>query len=231
MKNTIIPIVLSFGPSHVTVAFKDVRRLSLRVNRDKITVSAPLFTKISTIETFVNNNLDWIEKHLLLEKDDDIYMLGKRYSVTVAEGKSKVAIIDDAFVVYAPDGNIDKAKKTLLSRWRRDSKEYFLSELERAYDEVKTVFDVAELPRLVVCSARSYWGKCFYKNNLIKLSYYLYQADPDTIRYVMLHELCHFRHHGHDRSFYEALSKVYPDVKGAKKRLKNYHSKLWFDIE
>ena len=231
MKSTVIPIELSYGISHVTVFYKDVKRLILHVKKDKIIASVPKYTSKKTIEEFILKNVDWIEKHLVLDEDNNVNILGKVYSIEVVDGRPKVELTDSVIKLFAVNSDPQAAKKTLLSWWKRQAKEYFLTESQKVYDEVKEVFSLDSFPKIIVSSAHSYWGKCFYQKNVIKLSYYLYQADPDTIKYVIYHEFCHLKYYSHDKAFYEALAKYYPDVKGAKKQLKGFHSKLWFDAE
>ena len=229
MKSTVIPITLSYGPAHVTVYFKDVKRLNLRVKNDKIIASVPRFTSLKTVESFINKNLGWIEERLNLESEKEVYILGKKHLINVSDGKNNVDLKDGEITVYSVGADETEAKKTLLNWWKRQFKAYILPITEQVYGEVKTAFSIADFPKITVCSAHSFWGKCFYTKNVIKISHYLFQADPETIKYVVYHEFCHLKYHGHDKDFYDALSFFYPDVKGAKKKLKEYRSKLWFD--
>ena len=229
MKSTVIPIILSTGIAHATVYYKDIKRLNLRVKGKDIMISAPIFTSMKSIESFVAKNVPWIESRLDLNSDDNIYYLGKKYDIEVKAGKSHVEITDGRFTVCSPDGTVDSAKKVLLRWWKKRAKEEFISQSMEIYEEVKRAYKIKEYPQIILSSAHGYWGKCFYQRNEIKYSYYLLQADRDTIKYVIYHEFAHIDHHGHDQAFYDAVRLFYPDVKGAKKRLKNYSTVLWFD--
>ena len=39
----------------------------------------------------------------------------------------------------------------------------------------------------------------------------LIQTAPHEIEYVIIHELCHRRHHHHGAEFYKLLSRILPD--------------------
>jgi predicted metal-dependent hydrolase len=65
------------------------------------------------------------------------------------------------------------------------------------------------------------WGSCSNKGK-ITLSSELIRLSDNYIEYVIIHELCHLRHHNHGPRFYEMLSELYPEWKTVRKEMKNY---------
>jgi hypothetical protein len=55
---------------------------------------------------------------------------------------------------------------------------------------------------------------------VVTLNRHLVKASPECIEFVVAHELCHLRHHGHDAKFYALLSSVLPDWKQRRARLR-----------
>ena len=68
--------------------------------------------------------------------------------------------------------------------------------------------------------AKRQWGSCSYKND-ISINYMLLQFPINTIRYVVLHELCHIEEKNHSARFYNLVSLYMSDYKKEEERLKH----------
>ncbi len=69
---------------------------------------------------------------------------------------------------------------------------------------------------------KSRWGSCSsYKKN-ITLNTHLRYLPDHIIGYVVLHELTHLFEKGHNKGFWQRISKVYPDYRDIKKELLAY---------
>ena len=62
------------------------------------------------------------------------------------------------------------------------------------------------------------WGSCSPAGR-ITLNPHLVKAPRECIDYVLLHELCHLRHHNHSTRFYKALDANMPHWRAVKQRL------------
>lgn len=58
-----------------------------------------------------------------------------------------------------------------------------------------------------ITSAKKRFGSCAYNNSLC-FSYLLILQPYDAIRYVVVHELAHIKHHNHSKDFYLFVSKT-----------------------
>ena len=67
--------------------------------------------------------------------------------------------------------------------------------------------------RLAVKNNRSNWGSCSSKGN-INLNLRLMQVPEHLRDYVILHELCHLRHHDHGPAFHALLEQLCTDCFG-----------------
>ena len=65
------------------------------------------------------------------------------------------------------------------------------------------------------------WGSCA-RDGRIVLNVRLAQLPPACIDYVILHELCHLRHHHHGRPFYDLLARLVPDGKERRTELARF---------
>lgn len=59
--------------------------------------------------------------------------------------------------------------------------------------------------RVAIKNNISNWGSCSGKNN-INLNMRLMLVSPELQRYVLLHELCHLKHHNHSLAFHHLLN-------------------------
>lgn len=78
-----------------------------------------------------------------------------------------------------------------------------------------------EYPQIKFRKMKSQWGNCYYKKGVITFSTNLVYAPLECIEYVVCHEFVHFIESNHSPKFYEQLSKIMPDWKERRKKLKN----------
>ena len=91
-----------------------------------------------------------------------------------------------------------------------------LPEKVRHYAELTGLIPTA----LHITSAKTRFGSCSGKNS-VSLSWRLMMYDEKAVDYVVLHELCHIKHHNHSDKFYALIEKYMPDYKKRAKLLKN----------
>ena len=72
---------------------------------------------------------------------------------------------------------------------------------------------------ITVTSARTLFGSCSGKNRL-SFSWRLMEYPEEAIDYVVVHELCHIRHHDHSPAFYDLIASVMPDHKARRALLR-----------
>jgi len=66
----------------------------------------------------------------------------------------------------------------------------------------------------------SRWGSCQPKKGIVTFSKYLAYAPPECVKYVVLHEFTHFFEANHGKGFYTELSRVCPNYKALRERMK-----------
>lgn len=72
--------------------------------------------------------------------------------------------------------------------------------------------------RLTIRGQRTRWGS-YSTSGTISLNYLLMFLEPELVRCVLLHELCHARYRGHGPRFYGLLGKLEPDYQELDTRL------------
>mgnify|MGYP002583460177 FL=1 len=80
-----------------------------------------------------------------------------------------------------------------------------------------------DLPKftLRVRKMKTRWGVCNKSSMTVTLNTELITKDVNLIDYVIVHELCHFKHMDHSPKFWNEVAKYYPYYKQARKELNN----------
>ena len=78
---------------------------------------------------------------------------------------------------------------------------------------------------LRIADQKSLWGSCAADGN-ISLSWRLVLAPPGVFRYVVVHELCHIRHHDHSDQFWALVAQQMPEFEAHRRWLKDQGHRL-----
>ncbi len=196
------------------------KTMSIKVENGQVFVYAPLLAPEFMIDNFVKKHEKWIEKKLNdprinvnfdLENDTEIYFLGTKYKLIILTGKKfKFLIRDDNLILYG------RSIRSIKSNYKK----YLVAILSQYASEVKDELGIDF--ELAFKFYKSRWGCCYSKKNLIILNYLLACLPYRLIKYVIYHEVAHFRQGNHQQQFYQELAKICPEYKRLAKELKDY---------
>ena len=217
------------------IVYSRRRSIGISVNPDSgITVRAPYRTSIKKIENLVLSKSVWIKKHLdnyksatrinsakVLVDGEPVLFRGKIYHIRFVESKTHFIKLLENNIEIGSRGIEEREKAgQMLEKWyKRIAEEIFRSKFEEIlrrfenYHFTPTEFSVRALKRR--------WGSCTSKGK-ITISSELVKLDEIFLEYVILHELCHLKHHNHGKDFYKLLSEVFPDWKQRRNEIKRY---------
>lgn len=147
-------------------------------------------------------------KSKIIKKNNEFYLLGKKYDIIILSTINKVEIIDDKIYV-------NSIKK--LDKW-------LSNEIKRLYSErlnyIYSKFDEKiPYPSLKFRNMKTRWGVCNKKNITITLNTNLIKYELCCLDYVIIHELSHFVEFNHSKNFWNIVSKYCKDYKLIKKKL------------
>jgi predicted metal-dependent hydrolase len=217
------------------VIFSRRRSISIIVNPDRgVMVRAPYGSSMKSIETYVNKKSDWIRKHLkgFSESkrirngkryiDGECHMLlGREYLLNITSSLKPFVSQHDNIIEVGLDRTDDCERvKSYLERWYQLKASEFIS---RKLNDILTRHkDYGFSPtKLSVKPLKSRWGSCTSKQR-ITVNADLVKLDEIFTEYVIIHELCHLRHHNHGAQFYKLLSELFPDWKRTRAELRKY---------
>ena len=105
-----------------------------------------------------------------------------------------------------------------VERLRREARAYIPATLARLAQEHG--FNYTSLR---ISSAHTRWGSCSGSNG-ISISLFVMLLPEHLREFIMLHELCHTRHHDHSAAFHQLLNRhVGGNERAYNRELKSYH--------
>jgi len=218
------------------IIFSHRRSISIIITPDSgVIVKAPYTTSAGAIKRFVNEKSDWITKTLngfnSLKRIDNnkgysdgdyLKLYGKDYKLTLFESDNYSIRIGDNNTIeagYFKDNNPLIIKAMLEGWFKYIAQKRFTIKFREVLLRYK---EYGFSPgAFVVRTMKKRWGSCSSKGK-IAISYDLIRLDEIYVEYVMIHELCHLKHHNHSANYYKLLSQVYPDWKKVRGELKKY---------
>ncbi|HPT10977.1 MAG TPA: SprT family zinc-dependent metalloprotease, partial [Bacteroidales bacterium] len=184
------------------------RTLSLSVREGgSLLIRAPWHLSAGTIMSFVISKEPWIirQRNRVLEKEAAkkelnysegclIPYMGNEYKIELSEAKRKSIIVNDSAIYVASRYPTDpeKVKEEMDSWYLAEAKEHLIS---RTFELAVLYGSETGIPSSVgVRKMKSRWGTC-RTNGKIMLNSELIKKRQDLIDSVILHELCHLKHH------------------------------------
>lgn len=202
------------------------KTLSVSIKCGEVTVKAPTSIDIARIEKFVASKQGWIEKKLaeyrakanalapVLDYSHALYF-GEVVPIHIDDDLKKVKFEHGQILVpvkYAGDA----AKNAVANFYKRTAKNALSHKLEEL--SIRTGL---KYKSFALTNAAGNWGSCDGACN-IRLNWRLIMLEDALAEYVIIHELCHTLHHDHSKAFWSEVTKRFPAVAAAKKKLKFY---------
>lgn len=222
-----------FGRETISFALKRSNRktLSITVNPDlSVVVTAPRGRDIDSIKAKVRKRGRWILKQQNFFETflppaaprryvsgETHFYLGRQYRLKVVKSDHEAVKLVGGFIQVSQNGNSSRRRaKELLEAWLLSrARIRFGQSLEGCHEKLRKW--QMPLPALRLRRMTQRWGSC--TRQAIYLNRDLIKAPSHCIDYVLMHELCHLKYRGHDKRFYDLLSRTMPDWQQRKARL------------
>jgi len=204
------------------------RRTRIAINIDPaghVVLDAPKHTGHNDVEALVREHGRWLRYRLNKVREQTAHLgrmgyqpgeivlyLGKPLMLVHHSGE-KVMLEND--VIKVPLGDEQSTREHVRS-WYQHQADTLLGEVLDHHLQLPWL--QGQLPKWRHRFMKSQWGSCSAKG-LISLNTHLVRTPIRLIEYVVLHELCHLRHHNHSRRFHALMSTHMPDWPSRSKEL------------
>ena len=156
----------------------------------------------------VEQHYDWImqqlDKHQLLFPRPELPS-----EIPVMVNNTVIALDPEIFTNTNYAQSIDRLRQLV----RKKAWELLPDMLESVSTECELAFN-----RISIRSQKTRWGSCSSKGT-ISINDQLLFVSAETVRYLMIHELCHTRHMNHSVKFWRLVESFCPDYRFHEKQL------------
>jgi len=222
-----------------TISFGLVRaktkRLTISVCPNlAVEVKAPKGKSLTQIRARVERRAAWIARQLqhfrqappaapkrrYVSGETHVF-LGRQYRLKLHPAdRNSVKLIGRYLHVCTPAPRHAHRVRDLVEDWYRDHANRLLRRrVQLCYEHVKR-FGIPS-PTLRLKKMHKRWGSCTRTASII-LNSELIKVPSQCIDYVIVHELCHLRVHGHNERFFRLLTTCMPDWQHRKRRLDSF---------
>ena len=222
------------GNIDIEVERKPIKNLHLAVYppNGRVHVSSPKEWSDEDIRSFVVSRWDWIDEqrkdianqarqsHREFVDGESHYVLGVKYRLEVKYANAAPSVEIHGGVVsmtVRPDASESKRAEVMREYLRSVLKE----ELAEMVDKWCKKMEVEEAT-WIVKQMKTRWCSCVESKKLIQLNLELARLPRRCIEYVVVHELCHLRVHGHNRMFENLISQYLPNWKSLRNELNGF---------
>ncbi|MBV1837403.1 M48 family metallopeptidase [Acetobacter estunensis] len=203
------------------------RRLSIRLSRssDSVIITLPATTPAEAGLKLLRTHTGWVEKQLQrrpapirLVDGGYVPLDGQPHRIRhVPQSRGGAWLAGEELHV--------SGDPTFLARRVGD----FLRELGKERLRIRLMQQVTRIDlhptHIAVRDTTSRWGSCSATGRIM-LSWRLVMAPLAVQDYVILHELCHLRHHNHGTAFWKEVERVCPGYRTAEEWLSQHGSAL-----
>lgn len=224
---------IAYGTQRIEykVCYRQRKTLAIHVYPDsKVKVVAPVGATKEAIQRKVQKRARWIVQQqqyferirpstqaLTYTSGETHRYLGRSYRLKVQASTLNNVKLKGRYFVINTTQKTPEAVRQLLDDWyRAHALLKFEERLARCYVPMKR--EGIPYPSLALRRMSKRWGSCTPEGKIL-LNPALIKAPVYCIDYVLVHELCHLKHHNHSSAFYHLKSKYMPDWEERKRRL------------
>jgi len=217
------------------VFYSGRRTLGISVLPDSsVKVRVPYLTSFKTISRIVREKASWIIKHRDSYKEKEINYLKRSYvngETHLFRGmemalkiektiKPRIRFYDSTIELGLEKTDNPIAIKNLLYKgYKEEAVNIFPEMFRKAVKDYEN--QMFKPTGLIIRTMKRRWGSCSNKG-IITLSTELIKLPDLFIEYVIIHELCHLKHHNHGGEYYKLLSELFPEWKSVRKEMRKY---------
>lgn len=229
-KNRWIITAMLWPPKYIIRPSSKAKRVTLRIiPHQGLEIVAPIKFNLKKIPTIIESKKAWIEKHLdKISNIEPPKLPGTLHLAAINETwkldyipttTSKVVLTQRPASQLAISGPIDDYHvcNDAINDWLKNKgKQHLIPWLENLSQQTGLKYN-----NVTIRSQKSRWGSCSGTNNL-SLNAKLLLLPPELVDHIIIHELCHTKHHHHGPKFWKFVAKFSPNYCTLRKKLRQY---------
>ena len=233
---------IEFGSRKIayTLHRTDRKRLKIVVAPElTVDVFAPKNADDKAVHAAIMKKASWIARKLnTLEayhplpapkryiSGETLVYLGRQYRLKVEKGPLQSAKLLGRFLwIWVKEKSDTRCIKKAVNSWYRIRAEETLGRYMEKCFAIASRHGVPQ-PLITIRTMKRRWGSCSPKGR-ITINTNLIQVPIHCIEYVIMHELCHLKHHNHSKAFYSLLTRCQPDWRKRKETLDRIRVEGW----
>lgn len=222
---------IELGDISIEVTRKAIKNvhLSVRPPEGRVTLAAPLETRLEVARAYAISKLGWIrEQQVKLRNQaretprqfverESHYLWGRRHLLTIIErnGKPYVKVDHRHISMYLPPDTAFEKRAELIHEWHKALLHQVIPPLITKW-QAKLGVNVAQyfLQRM-----KTKWGSCNHRAGHIRINTELVKKPKSLLEYVIVHEMIHLLEPTHSDRFIAILEEHYPTWREARAEL------------
>ena len=199
----------------------------------RVHVSAPLDLPEADLRSFLVSKVPWLRKQIAAvlaqprqarreyESGEDVYLLGKRYRLSVRKGDEAASVrLEGKSVVLSGRGlETRAAREARIVEWYREELRRVLA---RLVARCAATVDETEGIAFEVRRMRNLWGSCNALKRRIWFNLALARVPIRCIEYVVTHEIVHLSVPNHSILFERKMNQWMPRWRDVRKELNDF---------
>jgi predicted metal-dependent hydrolase len=215
----------------VDVVYKDIKNLHIGVYPPvgRVRVAAPLRLDDEQVRLALVQRLAWIKRERARLQDaerqsqremvtgESHYVWGCRYRLQLVERASRAHVEQDGdrLLLFVTEGTPAERRRELLDRWYRERLREAVRGLIAKWEPCTGI----KVSRWTIRRMKTKWGSCNRETGHIWLNLELAKKHPDSLEYIVVHEMTHLLERGHGERFTKLMDGFMPDWRARRDRL------------
>lgn len=215
----------------IDVVYKQIKNLHIAVYPPlgRVRVAAPERYDDDAIRMAVIQRLPWIKRQREefrkterqsereMVNGESHYVWGQRYRLKVVHvpGRIRVEQAGNKLVMTGPKDSTAEQRRDAMTEWYRDA---LKQEIPALIDKWEPIVG-RRVTKWTVRRMKTKWGSCNPDKGTLWFNIELAKKHPQSLEYIIVHELTHLIERGHSDRFAELMDGFMPDWRARRENL------------
>ena len=234
LKREVRCIILNEKEVSYTLKRRRCKAISMKIDCDGLTVSAPIRETLSWIESVLQERANWVLKKLdewenkesisLIWEESAIFpLLGEPWRLAVTSaGVMKMTPVKIKTIAEKNQLELPLPSTVATQEIEKIVMEWYYKQAHICFSKRIEFFSNklgVPRPQLRLSRAKTQWGSCDVRG-IVHLNWRLIQLSTSLVDYVIAHELSHLIEMNHSLAFWRTVESIYPNYLTIRNELK-----------